>query len=25
VFAQAVQTGLAELDDAALLGFLQRP
>jgi 3-hydroxyisobutyrate dehydrogenase-like beta-hydroxyacid dehydrogenase len=25
VFAQAVQAGLAELDDAALLGFLQRP
>jgi 3-hydroxyisobutyrate dehydrogenase-like beta-hydroxyacid dehydrogenase len=25
VFAQAVRAGLAELDDAALLGFLQRP
>ncbi len=25
VFAQAVGAGLAELDDAALLGFLQRP
>lgn len=25
VFAQAIQAGLAELDDGALLGFLQRP
>ena len=25
VFAKAVQAGLADLDDAALLGFLQRP
>ena len=25
VFARAVQAGLADLDDGALLGFLQRP